>query len=705
MEIEFNPTSLAENFREVKWVSYRGKPLESLSMCASAQDVAMGKAYKLSELAFRDPDFYVAGNLHKHLAEWEQLGANEEVLGWLKYGVNVNDYFKHFKGNFKGKAYDSNLPQRIFLYNASICKGFKDFIIEALSERVQNGSMSVWGKVGEVEPPFLVMPLTVEPSKPRLCHDERYLNLWIKDLPFVLDTLKDVPRIVPPESCMTTIDDKSGYDHIFLSENSRKYFGVQFGGWYFVYNTLPFGFKASAYIYHTTGLVATSYCRNLGIPCLQYIDDRLIGALSLKGFSNQELAERALYIVCSTLIKLGYFVGLKKSLFIPSHLLKFLGLIIDSVRQTFLIPKEKRASFAVLRSCILEKQDINLLTLQKFAGKCISFMLAVPAAKLFTREVHRAISLASKNSKSIRISKDLREEIEYWNFLDNWEGCVPWKQEKHLQINLATDASSFRWGGTIGNEKILGDFFSENDKRPIHLKEAEALYQTINLMKHDLENHRVDAYVDNQAVVAAWEGEGCKCSELNKFVKMIFFITREKNIDLKVQYIPSCDNPADAESRKLSLQDCKLSINTWDVVQKEFGPHSVDLMALDSNAMLNEEGKLLRHFTPYPMAQSDGVNLFAQDISSETLPYVFPPFCLIAPVLKFLREQKPPSCTFVYPHLTSLPSWWPTLKPLIEKVILLGKKGDKHIILGPTKNGFSPRSLSHDLYAAKLVFH
>jgi hypothetical protein len=255
----------------------------------------------------------------------------------------------------------------------------------------------------------------------------------------------------------------------------------------------------------------------------------------------------------------------------------------------------------------------------------------------------------------------------------------------------------------IENEKILGDFFSENDKRPIHLKEAEALYQTINLMRNDLENHRVDAYVDNQAVVAAWEGEGCKCSELNKFVKMIFCITRESNIELKVHYIPSLDNPADAESRKLSLQDCKLSDATWNVIQNELGPHSVDLMALDSNAMKNE-GKVLRHFTPYPMAQSDGVNLFAQNISSEMSPYVFPPFCLIGPVLKYLTEQKPPSCTLVYPYLSTFPSWWPTLKPLIKKVILLGKKGYKHVILGPTKNGFSPRSLPHDLYAAKLVF-
>ena len=38
------------------------------------------------------------------------------------------------------------------------------------------------------------MPLTVEPSKPRLCNDNRFLNLWIADRPFQLDHLRDVAR-------------------------------------------------------------------------------------------------------------------------------------------------------------------------------------------------------------------------------------------------------------------------------------------------------------------------------------------------------------------------------------------------------------------------------------------------------------------------------------------------------------------------------
>ena len=43
------------------------------------------------------------------------------------------------------------------------------------------------GEVGKVDPPHLVMPITVEPRKPRMSHDEKFLNCWIKDCPFSLD--------------------------------------------------------------------------------------------------------------------------------------------------------------------------------------------------------------------------------------------------------------------------------------------------------------------------------------------------------------------------------------------------------------------------------------------------------------------------------------------------------------------------------------
>ena len=47
------------------------------------------------------------------------------------------------------------------------------------------------------------------------------------DTPFSLETLVDVPRFIYPNSYMSKIDDKSGYDHILLSLDSQRYFGIE----------------------------------------------------------------------------------------------------------------------------------------------------------------------------------------------------------------------------------------------------------------------------------------------------------------------------------------------------------------------------------------------------------------------------------------------------------------------------------------------
>ena len=78
-----------------------------------------------------------------------------------------------------------------------------------------------------------------------------------------------------------------------------------------VFNTLPISWKASAYLYHSIGLIATSYIRSHGVPCSQYIDDRHFGQLQIRGnatpcsWSDFQCAQAALYIACYILIDLS----------------------------------------------------------------------------------------------------------------------------------------------------------------------------------------------------------------------------------------------------------------------------------------------------------------------------------------------------------------------------------------------------------------
>ena len=84
-----------------------------------------------------------------------------------------------------------------------------------------------------------------------------------------------------------------------------------------------------------------------------------------------------------------------------------------------------------------------------------------------------------------------------------------------------------------------------------------------------------------------------------------------------------------------------LAPEPWKKLENLFGPHTVDMMALDSNAQIGCSGSPLPHFTPFPTPGSHGVNVFAQNVASQENAYVFPPFILVGPLLCFLSKLRP----------------------------------------------------------------
>jgi hypothetical protein len=80
-----------------------------------AEDVLKNNApFDVGLLPLRDPDHFVSGQIHNYLDEWKfilEKDINDDktcVLDWLEHGVDVNKFFRHFKGNFKGRHFDSN---------------------------------------------------------------------------------------------------------------------------------------------------------------------------------------------------------------------------------------------------------------------------------------------------------------------------------------------------------------------------------------------------------------------------------------------------------------------------------------------------------------------------------------------------------------------------------------------------------------------
>ena len=98
-----------------------------------------------------------------------------------------------------------------------------------------------------------------------------------------------------------------------------------------------------------------------------------------------------------------------------------------SVLMAFVRPEDRKLKFKTLRELILFQKSVDLKTLQGFTGKTTSFSIAVPAARLYTCASFHAILSGSKSPhKPLFVAADLLCEIQYWRFLDNWQGCLPW---------------------------------------------------------------------------------------------------------------------------------------------------------------------------------------------------------------------------------------------------------------------------------------
>ena len=226
-------------------------------------------------------------------------------------------------------------------------------------------------------------------------------------------------------------------------------------------------------------------------------------------------------------------------------------------------------------------------------------------------------------------------------------------------VKLSSDASLFAWGGVVENLggpslECHGRWSDSDSNKSIATKEALALAFTIQLASAVVKNCRLDAHVDSMALIQSWERQGGKSKELNGALKVLYHSMLRQNVSLDLKYIPSAHNPADALSRVLSDKDCMLASDGWAALESLFGPNSIDLMTLDANAQPDSSGTPLKHFTPYASPASHGVNLFAQHFSCAENAYVFPPFVMVGPVLRFLGMlHLPLLCQNLLPFLIS----------------------------------------------------
>ena len=148
----------------------------------------------------------------------------------------------------------------------------------------------------------------------------------------------------------------------------------------------------------------------------------------------------------------GFFLGIFKCDLVPTHSLRYLGLMCDSGRAVFHIPSDKLCQLLDLIRQELVEGMVPLSTLEKIAGKRMSMKVAIRPASLWTHYMFEAIIKAEcphhrfwQHCVRAPRKSGLREELELWGGLTENSQEGPWYLAKHFSVVLtraAPDASA-----------------------------------------------------------------------------------------------------------------------------------------------------------------------------------------------------------------------------------------------------------------------
>ena len=177
-------------------------------------------------------------------------------------------------------------------------------------------------------------------SKLRLVLDLRHVNQYVQLDKFKYEDLTTFAEIFEEKDFFVTFNLTSGYHHIDIHREQRKYLAFH---WlfpngqtkYFIFNVLPFDLSSACYIFTKILRPYVKKWRSEGIKSIHFIDDGICGSKTYR--QTESIANT----VVSDLRKGGWFVNFKKSRLIPIQKGKWLGTIIDTRNSTFTFQKKK----------------------------------------------------------------------------------------------------------------------------------------------------------------------------------------------------------------------------------------------------------------------------------------------------------------------------------------------------------------------------
>lgn len=310
----------------------------------------------------------IGGCLARHLAAWEEIGAEQWVLSVLRRGYRIP------------LSAIPPLSPRTLSFTSYLRDTNRDM---ALSEEIAALLRKEAVEEAPLSPGYysrvFVVPKASGGFRPVI--DLSHLNQYVKQSKFRMETPRSVLAVISHNDWMVTIDLKDAYLQIPVHPASQRYLRFAWERRALQFRALCFGLSTAPQMFTRMMAPVASELHKLGIRTHQYLDDWLLLAGSYQ--EAPESTQTALNL-CT---RLGIRINYSNSSLLPMQEITYLGVRIQSTRLKA-IPTQKRVdNLLYLLRAFLDAQHPPAKEWQQLLGHMSSLTDLVPGAQLRTRNL------------------------------------------------------------------------------------------------------------------------------------------------------------------------------------------------------------------------------------------------------------------------------------------------------------------------------
>lgn len=632
------------------------KPHESESLLAELTGIAG---------AIPNADDFVAGSFAHSLPAWEEMmrghstRSGRRVLGWLRHGfkpvfgnpthakpakkkVVIDMLKKEYPGRDPNEFLTGNRPHQVAFRNHQSFYRHWEFSSAELLKLLLWGAIEIV-KPGD-EPVVVVSPLGVadQDGKERLFLNGRYVNIFLKELPFKYQRLRDVILFLDAGSFMSTWDLKSGYYHILLHPSFQKYMGFRVGGLVFRYKVPAFGLSQACFLFTKLMNEPAKALRLRGVPLSDYIDDAFTAAKTF----NRCVLQAVLAV--KLLGALGAFLGLPKCHLLPEQLRQWLGFLVNSENQTFELSASRLAKLKRQLQDVLNINYVSARKLASLAGRIVSASPAILPASLFSRPFFMAIQGQLSWDALFPTQQSVKDAAEFWlRNIDRFNGR-PWHPAP-VALRATVDASGVGFGGVLeadGQQPLLfrGTFSVPFAAASSTAREVAGYVEAVRAAALSYGATMRDSSLlitgDSQAAVNCINNFRSSSPDVNDLLRTLFDICLAAGCNVQARWVPRQHiQQADALSRDPDAADWGLAPQLVADIVAHFGVRpACDLFA---SAHHHVSDNFVSKFYEPGCSAVQAMRLdWRTVLQPDQTAWVFPPLHLAGQVLERVRSFK-----------------------------------------------------------------